>query len=424
MADTAAIDPGVRGMFKRPFAEQAAFFRQKLGNLLPSRTWRDVQKAQHDRGFMVAGAATADLLADLAASVDRAISEGKSLSAFRKDFDAIVDRHGWSYRGERNWRTRVIYTTNMASSYAAGRLAQLRAGKYAYWMYKHSDSVLHPRPLHVSWSGLTLPADDSWWSTHFPPNGWGCRCRVVGVRSSAAAAWMGGRMDAAPDDGTDPKTGGPAGIDEGWDYMPGDSVADTVAAMANKTRQWQYVLAKAYMRHVPETVRDLLAVAYRGLPSVADDISRYAKRVLDGRTHLDIPPYATMGLLTEKDAVRISELKGGIDVAGYDFALDADAVRHIYREHGDLKTEAGRGQRAVTVEDYARLPELLNAAESISDGGASKKTKHPVVRYEKHFGGERWILPLEVRTGRKMLVPDSLYIIRKGRLSRPYPPTP
>ncbi|MDA8258331.1 MAG: phage minor head protein [Betaproteobacteria bacterium] len=214
----------ISAVFKRPFAEQVAFFRGKLGNLIPTEKWTDVWKSAHDTGFMVAGAAKAELLADFAVAVDRAISEGKSIQAFRKDFDAIVDKHGWSYRGEYNWRTRTIYRTNMATSYAAGRLAQLNDGGFTHWMYRHSDSVVSPRPLHVSWNKLALPADDPWWNSHYPPNGWGCKCYVVGV-SRAAGERIGGRFEPAQDDGVEPD-GRPKGIDKGWDYQPGATTVD------------------------------------------------------------------------------------------------------------------------------------------------------------------------------------------------------
>lgn len=214
-----------------PFAEQIAFFRAKLANLLPTQTWTDVWKAQHDRAFMVAGAAKADLLADLARAVEAAIVQGTGIGEFRKQFDAAVDQAGWAYRGERNWRTRVIYRTNLSTSYAAGRLAQLRDPDLQrlkpYWMYKHSDSVLTPRPLHVSWDGLTLPADHPWFRKHYPPNDWGCMCRVVAVSESEARR-NGGRLVDPPDDGFDPSTGEPAGIGKGWGYMPGDTVTDDI----------------------------------------------------------------------------------------------------------------------------------------------------------------------------------------------------
>lgn len=230
-------DVATRAVFRQPFPEQVAFFRQKLGNLVPTARWDDLWKSQHDRGFMVAGAMKADLLADFAAAVDKAAAEGKSIEWFRKNFDDIVDRHGWAYKGERNWRTRVIYQTNISTSYAAGRLAQLKDGGFERWMYKHSDSVLHPRPHHVALDGLILPADHPFWRTHYPPNGWGCKCRVVGVASDKTARALGGDPDKqlpAGWDDIDAKTGEPVGMDKGWGYQPGETVVDTVRSLRDK----------------------------------------------------------------------------------------------------------------------------------------------------------------------------------------------
>lgn len=230
---------------KRPFAEQVAFFRGKLGNLVPTAKWDELWKAQHDRAFMVAGAAKADLLADLAGAVDKAIAEGETLEQFRKRFRQIVtDRgwHGWTGEGTKAgeaWRTRVIYETNLITSYSAGRLEQLRAGGYRYWMYKHSDSR-NPRPHHRALDGVVLPADDPFWQTHYPPNGWGCRCRAVGVDGPRSAQQLGGDFNKPLPRGwntIDPKTGEPVGIDKGWGYMPGGTATSTVSALASKLNQ-------------------------------------------------------------------------------------------------------------------------------------------------------------------------------------------
>ena len=230
---------------KRPFAEQVAFFRGKLGNLVPTAKWDELWKAQHDRAFMVAGAAKADLLADLAGAVDKAIAEGETLEQFRKRFRQIVtDRgwHGWTGEGTKAgeaWRTRVIYETNLITSYSAGRLEQLRAGGYRYWMYKHSDSR-NPRPHHRALDGVVLPADDPFWQSHYPPNGWGCRCRAVGVDGPRSAQRLGGDFNKPLPRGwntIDPKTGEPVGIDKGWGYMPGGTATSTVSALASKLNQ-------------------------------------------------------------------------------------------------------------------------------------------------------------------------------------------
>jgi len=217
-------DPAITAAFRKPFAQQVDFFRAKLGNLIPTQRWDEVWKGAHDTGFMVAGAMKADLLADFAGAVEKAIATGTSLGEFRRDFDRIVAKYGWSYTGERNWRSKVIYQTNISTSYAAGREAQITEAGFPYKMYKHSDSVANPRPHHVAWDGLVLPVDHPFWQTHSAPNGWGCKCRIIGIRNEAAARRLGGKWGDKPPAGwdqIDAKTGEPVGIDKGWGYQPG-----------------------------------------------------------------------------------------------------------------------------------------------------------------------------------------------------------
>jgi hypothetical protein len=411
VADTANRDPAIAGVLKRPFAEQVAFFRAKLGNLVPTATWTDMLRAAHDRGFMVAGAQSADLLADLGAAVDRAVTEGVGIEAFRKDFQAIVAKHGWAYNGEVNWRTRTIYRTNIATSYAAGRLAQLRDGGFTHYLYKHGDSV-EPRMQHLAWDGLVLPADHPFWKAHYPPNGWGCSCRVVGLRNPEDATALGGDPNKSlPDDwqAIDPKTGAPIGIGKGWDYAPGDTVSDAVAQMAAKTQHWDYTLAKAYMQGVPEAQRDALAQAYRALPSVATDTRLYAQRILEGRDNLDVPPYRTLGLLTSEQAAMVQHLSGRA-VAGFDYAMDRSVVGHVLSKHGDAAVESRRGQRAVTAADYARLPQILSNPDAVEDAGVGWSTGQPVILMRRRFGDEEFVSVWEIRGGRKSLALLSFWI--------------
>lgn len=409
MPKTAAQTPSMAGVFKQPFAEQVAFFRNKMGNLIPTAKWTDIQKSGHDTGFMVAGAAKADLLADFAVAVERSISEGKSLGAFQKDFDHIVQKHGWVHTGGRDWRSRVIYQTNISTAYAAGREAQIEAGEFAYKMYQHSDSVARPRPYHLSWDGLVLPVDDPFWQSHTAPNGWGCKCRIIGIRDKAASKRLGGRWGDKPPDGwdkIDPKTGEQVGIDKGWGYRPGATVTNTVRQMAAKTQQWDYTLAKAFMQGVPDNVRDDLARAYRDLPSVADDARRFAARALVGNP--DDKPYLTLGLLTVADAAMVESLtKANVEL--FDYSLDTSSIRHVKDVHGDAKTEVMRGQRAVTPADYARLPELLNSPDSVLNAGVSRMAKRPLVKVMKRIDGVQYVALFEIRTGRKMLALETFY---------------
>ncbi|MEJ1411951.1 MAG: hypothetical protein RPU60_17415, partial [Candidatus Sedimenticola sp. (ex Thyasira tokunagai)] len=135
-----------------PFNKAVDYYRGKLR--LPTAAWTDIWQGQHAKAFVVAGAMRDELLADLQASVGSAIEQGTTLQQFRKEFDQIVNRHGWGYKGGRNWRTRVIYETNLRQAYNAGREKQMQDPKLRkhrpYGLYKHNDSVEHPRPEHLA----------------------------------------------------------------------------------------------------------------------------------------------------------------------------------------------------------------------------------------------------------------------------------
>lgn len=270
--------------FGKPFAWQVAAWRLRLGELKGTERWTDLWQSQHDRAFMVAGAMKAELLADLAGAVDKAITSGGTLEAFRKDFRAIVQKNGWhGWTGEGTakgeaWRTKVIYKTNMATSYAAGRLAQLRAGSLKFWVYNHGGSR-DPRIQHLGWDGLVLDRDHPFWTTHAPPNGWGCRCYITGSPTREGAKRVDGKPDKTlPDDwqALDPKTGAPKGIDRGWDYAPGGSVSaevrEAVRIAADKIAALPPELGSAMGRSVQ--------------PSIDSAWSDWVKATVNETTHM------------------------------------------------------------------------------------------------------------------------------------------
>lgn len=353
------------GRFNRPFQAQVDFFRSKLN--LPTERYDDVLKAAHDRAFMVAGAAKADLLNDLRISVDNAIANGESIGAFRKRFDDIVKKHGWEgwtgsdSRAGRDWRTRIIYQTNLSTSYAAGRFKQLNdpdlVAVRPYWKYIHNDTVAHPRPLHVSWSGMVLHKDDPWWKTHMPPNGWGCRCRVKAVHKSEF------KNEKAPDNGSFKHIDAqgnthtvPNGIDFGFDYQPG---ANTNAKL-----------------------RDLIA---RKLINYPDEIAAAVKVDLgkiDEAPQVFIPAKS----LTEAEArlqkIGVKEVKlKGLNKAEYNAVLEAveNERRHAPIRLGKLNTYRSSKSRAGALYSPAYNTISINLAHVRTAKGAG------VLSYEKQL---------------------------------------
>lgn len=224
------------GYGRVPFEQQIAFFRRKRN--IVTESWLDVWESEHDQGFMVAGANRDELVADFAAAVRKAIDDGATLEQFRRDFDRIVATHGWDYNGGRNWRSRVIYETNLRQSYNAGRWHQLQALKKSrpWWRYRHSDAVETPRPLHLAWDGMVLHCDDPWWQWFFPANGWGCQCYVEALNDRDLARLGKDGPDTAPAIEFEQRVVGqrsprgpflvetPVGVDPGFGYAPGRSL--------------------------------------------------------------------------------------------------------------------------------------------------------------------------------------------------------
>lgn len=220
---------------KLPFREAIQFFLEKTN--LPTTRWQDNYGRSNARAFSVAGAMCDDLIADFREEVTKALTDGTTLEEFRTAFDDIVTRHGWEHVGEPGWRARVIYETNLSTAYSAGRYVQMTEPEtlaaFPFWEYVHSGAR-DPRPDHLAWDGLCLAADDPWWDTHYPPNGWGCGCRVrVLSRRGLARRGRTGPDQAPPivrvpylDPATGERRMVPAGIDPGFEYNPGKAWKD------------------------------------------------------------------------------------------------------------------------------------------------------------------------------------------------------
>lgn len=217
------------------FTEQIDFLKRKVN--VKTRSWTDVYGPEHDTQFMVAGVNRDDLLADIRAAVER-IPQGQTLEGFRKELSGLIARYGWSFNGDFNWRSRIIFETNLRTSYMAGRFAQLMAMRdtHPYWMYVHSDAVEKPRQEHLDWDGLVLRWDDPWWEVHFPVNAWGCQCGVQALTEEDLRAMGKSGPDTAPpvkyitriigkrSPGGPRTVIVPEGIDPGFEYTPGRSL--------------------------------------------------------------------------------------------------------------------------------------------------------------------------------------------------------
>lgn len=262
------------------FQEAIDFLERKVR--LPSKRSDDLQGAIHAKAFTVAGATKAQLLLDLHQAVTEASKQGQSIGEFIRNFDATAERHGWNYKGHRRWRAQIIYDTNMRTAHMAGHWSKIQQTKATrpYLQYVTAgDSRV--RPEHQKWDRTVLEVDDPWWATHYPPNGWGCRC-MVRTLSQSQMEREGLVVSKPPEiklsERVNTRTGEiygevPEGIDTGWDYNVGMAWLGPEQALGQSIAQ------------LPPRVRAAALGALQGQSEmVAAPFAVWAKSVLQQET--------------------------------------------------------------------------------------------------------------------------------------------
>lgn len=219
------------------FVEAIDFLRRRLA--LPDGEWRallrEVDQAANDRSAGMSDA----LVREILQAVHDAIDEGTGFGPFLDMFEDATRRHGWAAGDdfETAYRARLAFRAMTAQAYAAGRWTQIQRQKRLrpYLRYVHVDPELTQpgsRHDHAAWHGVILPVDHEWWLTHFPPNGWNCRCYVMSVSERDLARYGWAVSAEAPESATVIKfvrgTDGarrpvetPAGIDPGFAFNAG-----------------------------------------------------------------------------------------------------------------------------------------------------------------------------------------------------------
>jgi uncharacterized membrane protein YbhN (UPF0104 family) len=101
--------------------------------------------------------------------------------------------------------------------------------------------------------------------------------------------------------------------------------------------------------------------------------------------------------------------KHGLEIAGFHHCIETAAVRHIHihTKHGNAAAEARRGQIAITFDDFARIPDLLNAPDKIIFGATGRRNQN-IIAYIKELPDSTVMYLEEVRTGRRELATISM----------------
>lgn len=190
------ITPGqFATLFKLPPAEALDYLARR--NVITETTnWKDVWQEEHLNQFTISRLTNADLLADIQGAITKSVGGDLSRRDWMRDVQQMLTDAGWW--GEKEVldeatgemvktvfdpaRLRLIYDTNVNNAYSAGLWERIQRNKatspYIRYITKRDERV---RAQHAAWDNLTLGVDDTWWDTHYPPNGFRCRCRAMSM---------------------------------------------------------------------------------------------------------------------------------------------------------------------------------------------------------------------------------------------------
>ena len=367
MADT--LDTFELGILLRMEPKEVVDYFQAKGHAI-SWDWQETLHSAHARGFTVAKATGMDVLTTLQEAMGKTLAEGRTGRDFSRQLMPKLKELGWwgqttvtHDNGQEQTvtlgsprRLETIYRTNMTTAYQAGRyLQQMNQPERPYWQYiaVMDEST---RASHAAMNGLVFAATDPIWQTHYPPNDWGCRCRVRAMSQLRLEA--NGLTVSSSDGALSPRTvefGESVVTGEvyetevttfsrtingekvtmtpgpGWSYNVGSAAFGTDAAVANKLVEMQ---DRNLRQQVIQTLNGNKArgLAYRD----------WLTGALAGRA--DIAATMPVALLTDEVATLASARLATLSQQGV--AMDAKA-------------------RPDAQADYAQLPALLAAPEAV-----------------------------------------------------------
>lgn len=386
--------------------EAIAALEARGAKFASSFDWRDHWQEAHATAFTVAKSTGFDILGDIYGAVHDALAQGDSFENFKEKLTPLLQKKGWWGRqlardpatGEMKMvqlgsprRLQIIFDTNLRVSYAAGDWARMQQTKKTlpYLRYVAVMDGL-TRPEHAAWHDTVLHIDDPWWQTHYPPNGWNCRCTVQAMSKDDLEDYGLKISDKAPKGQdvpfTNVRTGQaltvPRGIDPGFGYNFGAASLDGNAA--------RLFLEKATPMP-PEITAEVMAASARVVvPALSEDFATWVGKV-SGSKWKATGEIFPVGALSNK-ALDFMKLKGNATLSGVLTIQDADLL-HMIR---DTKRDP------LAIDLISALPFYLANPRAIL--------------WEKRSGDLLYVLDLGDRQARSGKIVVQVGFIDKGRL--------
>nr|DAK31769.1 MAG TPA: minor capsid component [Caudoviricetes sp.] len=338
--------------------------------------WQEQLDAAHAKAFTVAKVTKADVLETLRLATEDAIQNGISERDFMKNLTPKLQAMGWwgkqvitDSQGRSTVvelgsprRLRTILRTNKSVAYHAGRYAEqiTNSDEQPYWQYVAVQDS-RTRPSHMALHGKVYRFDDPIWDTLYPPNGWGCRCRVRALSDfqlnnlGLSVDESGGRLQEEwALAGTDPLSGeethskitvfktnqGTIKTEPGWNYNVGQAALGTDRVVIRKLLQVQN-------RELRQQTIQAINNSEARHKAFADWVkANLGKRGASAR-------YISAGFVSTEIAESVSELSGRVKMSERVLVMTEKRLEH---SSSNKHNQTGVG---LTVEEYASISRII-----------------------------------------------------------------
>ena len=338
--------------------------------------WQEQLDAAHAKAFTVAKVTKLDVLETLRQATEDAVQSGMSERDFIKQLEPKLRALGWWGKQEMTddlgrktvvqlgspRRLRTILRTNKITAYHAGRYAEQIANsdEQPYWQYVAVQDS-RTRPSHMALHGKVYRFDDPIWDTLYPPNGWGCRCRVRALSDfqlnnlRLSVDESGGRLQEEwALAGTDPLSGeethskitvfktnqGTIKTEPGWNYNVGQAALGTDRAVIRKLLQVQN-------RDLRQQTIQAINNSEARHKAFADWVNaNLGKRGASAR-------YISAGFVSTEIAEKVTALSEGTKISELVLVMSEKRLQHA---NSDKHHQTGED---LTEEEYASISRII-----------------------------------------------------------------
>lgn len=272
----------------------------------------------------------------------------KPFNQFLNDVQKVYDAYNVQY-------LRTEYNFAQASALMAARWKQFEQDGDRYYLQYRTVGDKRVRRTHRMLHNITLPIESPFWDKYFPPNGWNCRCTVVQVRKDKYPV---SNEQEAMNLGSQATAGK---YQEMFMFNPGKRMTTFPAYNGYTLRKCNRcevrpdkmkLAADIPDNEVCRTCRLLQESRLAGIHSATEGIRSIIRRLENGYPKGDA---VRIGRLADdvKEFVR----KKGIEPSTDEIYMTDKQIHHALRS---VKQKSGK---AVTAEQLAALPSLMNDCE-------------------------------------------------------------